>query len=148
MIDEVTRLLARALFQRKSGRQQEALQAIVQACERLFSMEAAQLFQFTPDQHFLMLIQGEPPLEARDKVLIYASLCAEAGQVYAELGRPEMAQASRLNALRLTLKARATFGSEALPDYARTPQELLAALPNLSLDPEMTAWQRQMEKEA
>src|SRR6476469_1843991 len=86
IIDEVGRLLARVVFKRRNRQPEEALQVLVQACERLFALEADKLFQFTPDQHFTMLTQDEPPEIARNKVLLYAALNAEAGQIYGELG--------------------------------------------------------------
>ena len=61
IIDEVGRLLARVVFKRRTGETEEALQTIVQACERLFSMEADKLFQFTPEKHYAMLLESEAP---------------------------------------------------------------------------------------
>jgi hypothetical protein len=136
MIDEVGRLLARVIFQRQNRREQEALQSVVQACERLFNLEAAQLFQFTPDQHFLMLTQGESSEDARDKVLLYAALNAEAARAYLSLHNPAMARSSFLNALRFTLRARKEFPPDGLPDYAPKIPELLDALKDQPLDPE------------
>ena len=139
IIDEVSRLLARVLLKRREGHPQEALHTIVQACERLFALEAHQLFQFTPDQHYLMLAEGEPPEIARQKILIYAALNTEAGHVYQKLAHRALARASYLSALRLALKARAQFGSDALPDYAPNLSDLLAALADEPLDPDTAA---------
>lgn len=136
MIDEVGRLLARVIFQRESGRQQEALQSVVQACERLFNLEAAQLFQFTPEQHFLMLTRDESPEDARDKVLLYAALNAEAARAYLAMQNPAMARNSSLNALRFTLRAQQEFSRENLPAYAPKIADLLAALKDQPLEPE------------
>src|SRR3954469_22888675 len=94
MIDEVGRLLARLIFQRENGRPQEALQSVVQACERLFNLDASSLFQFTPEQHFLMLTRDESPEDARDKVLLYAALNTEAARAYLALGNATMARNS------------------------------------------------------
>ena len=80
------------------------MQTVVQGCERLFAMEADPLFQFTPDQHYVMLTEGETPETARDKVLLYAALNLEAGHLYAKIDNRNMARASFLNALRLTLR--------------------------------------------
>lgn len=139
IIDEVSQLLARVLLKRREGQEQEALHTIVAACERLFALEAHQLFQFTPDQHYLMLTNGEPPEIARQKVLIYAALNAEAAGIYQKLGKLALARASFLSALRLSLKAREQFGAEALPDYAPKIDELLVALANEPLDPDTAA---------
>ena len=136
MIDEVGRLLARVVLQRRGGRQQEALQSIVQACERLFNLEAAQLFQFTPDQHFLMLTRDERPEDARDKVLLYAALNAEAASTYLALQKQTMARNSALNALHFTLRAKQEFSWENLPEYAPKIPDLLEALKGQPLDPD------------
>jgi hypothetical protein len=136
IIDEVGRLLARVIFQRQNRREQEALQSVVQACERLFNLEAAQLFQFTPDQHFFMLTQGESPEDARDKVLLYAALNTEAARAYLGLNNATMARSSFLNALRFTLRARKEFPTGNLPEYAPKVPELLDALKDQPLDPE------------
>ena len=106
IIDEVGRLLARVVFKRRAGSDQEALESVVEGCERLFGREAQQIFQLTPEQHFALLIENEEPLIARDKVLLYAALCAEAGRIYSRLGKPALAHASFTNALRLAVKAR------------------------------------------
>src|SRR5688500_7269712 len=135
IIDEVSRLLARAIFKRRSGEQQDALQAIVQACERLFSLEADQLFQFTPDQHFVMLTEGEEPEVGRNKVLLYAALNTEAGHVYSKMGNSPMARASYLNALRFALRARSEFPLENLPAYAPSLSVLREVLADAPLDP-------------
>jgi hypothetical protein len=136
IIDEVGRLLARIVLQRQTGREQEALQSVVQACERLFDLEASQLFRFTPDQHFLMLTQDESPEDARDKVLLYAALNAEAGRAYLAMKNPRLARSSFLNALRFTLRAQKEFPRENLPDYAPKTAGLLEALQGQPLDPD------------
>jgi len=136
IIDEVSAFLARVIFQRNKGNLQDALQTVVQGCERLFSMEAERLFQFTPDQHFAMLTLDEPPELARDKVLLYAALNAEAGKIYAALGNRPMARGSYLNALRFALKARIAYPavSAAPPTYAPTVTELIETLKDTPLD--------------
>lgn len=139
IIDEVSRLVARVVFKRRSGEQEEALQTVVQACERLFAMEADKLFQFTPEQHFLMLTEGEPPEIGRDKILLYAALNTEAGHIYTKTGNPTMARASFMNALRLTLRARTEFPPENLPPYAPNLNLLREALADAPLDPATAA---------
>ena len=139
LIDEVGRLLARAIFKRGTGAGQEALQTIVQACEQLFALEADKLFQFTPDQHFVMLTEGEEPTVARDKVLLYAALNREAAAAYTQLGNREMARATTLNALRFTLRARAELSSDNLPAFTPDIAGMLDQLGNAPLDPETEA---------
>ncbi len=134
LFDETIQLLARVIFQRSKGRLQDALQSVVQACERLFDMEGEQLFQFTPEQQYAMLTENEPAEAARDKALLYAALNAEAGRIYTEMGNLPMARGSFLNALRFTLKAQLSFGADNPPDYAPRIPELLNALKDAPLD--------------
>ena len=134
IIDEVGLLLRRVLQQRSSGRPDEALQSVVAACERLFQLEAAQLFQFTPDQHVAMLANGEPPDIARDKILLYAALNEEASRCYTTLGQPALSRQSLVNALRLTLKAAQICPGPGEPAYAPDPAKLLQLLGATPLD--------------
>jgi len=139
IIDEVGLLLRRALQLRNSRRPEEGLHSVVSACERLFQLEAVQLFQFTPDQHFAMLVDGEAPDIARDKVLLYAALNEEAGRCYRDLGNTALSQQSLLNALRLTLKAQQTCPGLGLPAFAPDPAALLRLLDQTPLDADTTA---------
>ena len=140
IIDEVGRLLARATFKRKTNADQEALEAIVTGFQRLFSLDGDQIFLLTPEQHYAMLTDdpGATPEDARDKVLLYAALSAEAGAIYAKLGNAALARATRLNALRFTLRARAraNFPQEGLPAYAPDTEALAATLAAEPLDAE------------
>lgn len=136
MIDEVGRLLARVIFKRKAGADQEALESVVVGCERLFGRPADQIFALNPEQQVAMLLDDTPPEFARDKLLLYAALNAEAGRIYQRLARPALARASFTQALRLTVKARVRFPTDNLPDYAPKTQDLLAALSGEPLDPE------------
>ena len=139
LIEQVGEFLKRAMRQRRKNTPQEALQSIMAACERLFAMDAVRLFQFLPDQHFVMLTEGEPTEIARDKVLIYAALNLEAGQCYVALNQPVLARQSFLNALRFTLRARQTFPAAGWPEFAPSLTELLDLLGDASLDPDTTA---------
>jgi hypothetical protein len=139
IIDEVGQLLARVIFKRRAGADQEALEHVVQACERLFAMDADKLFQLTPDQHFALLVENEPPEIARNKILIYAALNAEAGHVYTKLGKRELARATLLTALRFTLRAHTEFSGDDWPDYAPRTADLLAALAGEPLDADTIA---------
>jgi len=147
IIDEVRAFLARVIFQRNKGNLQDALQSVVSGCERLFAMDAERLFQFTPDQHFVMLTLDEPPEIARDKVLLYAALNAEAGKVYAALGNQPMARGSHLNALRFALKARIAYPAVSTPPPAYAPRmpDLLDALKDAPLDADTAELLREAE---
>ena len=139
IIDEVGLLLRRVLQQRTAGRPAEGLQSVVAACERLFQLEAPRLFQFNPDQQLAMLAEGEPPDIARDKVLLYAALNAEAGRCYRALGNLPLSRQSFVNALRLTAKARSTGSPDGWPSFAPAPVDLLKELEGQPLDADTTA---------
>lgn len=134
IIDEVGRLLARVVFKRKNGADQEALETVVQAAERLFALERTSLFQLKPEQQFAMLLDGESPEIGRDKVLLYAALNAEAGEVYFNQRNDAMARATFQFAAWLCEQARANFSMEQLPAYAPDPlvlrQRLEATTPS------------------
>jgi hypothetical protein len=145
IIEQVGQMLAQLIAKRRNDHgadhQQtmipaEALQSVVHGCERLFGMEAAQLFQFTPEQHVLMLAEGEAPENARAKILLYAALCAEAGHAYTALGKPAMARHSLINALRLTLRAKQIYGVQELPVFTLETPDLVALLKDAPLDAE------------
>lgn len=140
LIEQLGEFLACIIQQRERHAPQEALQSIMAACERLFGLEAVQIFQFTPDQHVAMLADGEPPQNARDKVLMYAALNVEAGECYLTLNQPKLARQSFLNALRLTLKARRQFPATVDPAFVPSIPSLLARLgENTPLDPDTAA---------
>src|SRR3954469_129673 len=91
IIEEVGRLLARAVFKRKAGADQEALETVVHGFTRLFQLDADQVFLLTPNQHYELLTEdAESPEYARDRLLLYAALSAEAGTLYAKQGNPLM----------------------------------------------------------
>jgi hypothetical protein len=142
LIDEAARLLSRLVSQREKGRPEEAQQALADAFARLFGREFHEVFQFTPDQHYLMLAEDATDETARDRRLLYAALNAEAAQLYDQLGRIELARASRLNALRFTLRALRDGPDAALPAYAPDPAGLAAGLGQAGLDPETAEWVR------
>jgi hypothetical protein len=139
LIEQVAQLLSRVIRQREQNSPHEALQSIMAACERLFGMEAVQIFQFTPDQHAAMLAEGEEPESAHDKIMMYAALNEQAGRCYGTLGQPKLAQQSFINALRLSLKAQQQFPGFDTPAFAPDQRELLRLLGDTPLDPEMTA---------
>jgi hypothetical protein len=136
IIDEVSRLVARLVFKRSTGSDQEALELAVQGFERLFNLDRHHLFQFTPDQQFVMLTLDEPPEIARDKVLLYAALSDEAGRTYTKMGNEKMATATYANALKFSLKARTIATDAPLPAFAPKIEELVALVGDDRLDDE------------
>ena len=139
LIEQVGQLLRRVIHQREQQAPHEALQSIMAACERLFGMEAVQIFQFTPDQHFDMLANDDIPESARDRILMYAALNAEAGHCYVALKKPQLARQSFVNALRLTLKTRQQFPVDDWPSFAPDLTQLLKLVGDAPLDADTLA---------
>lgn len=137
LIEQVAQLLSRVVKQREDHSPQEALQSIMAAFERLFGMEAVQVFQFSPDQHVAMLADGEEPEVAHDKILMYAALNEQAGLCYLGMGQSKLAQPSFINALRLLLKAQQEFPGFDAPPFAPQRDNLLRLLADAPLSTEL-----------
>jgi hypothetical protein len=139
LIEQVAQFLSRAIRERENASPQESLQTVMAGCERLFGLEAVRLFQFTPDQHVAMLIDGEDDPTAFQKIQIYAALNEEAGRSYAALGQTIHARLSFTNALRLVLKAQQRYPSLPAPDFAPKIDSLLDQLKSAPLDADTAA---------
>ena len=136
ILEEVGRLLARVTFRRQRGDSDDsALETVVFGLQRLFGLEADQIFLLTPEQHYEMLAADETPEFARDKILLYAALNVEAGHAYTRQGNRKMARATFTYALRFTLQARRDFSLEGLPPYTPDVDALLRSLADEPLDP-------------
>src|SRR5476651_1358698 len=95
ILEEVSRLLARVSFKRRKGDTDDAaLETVVFGFQRLFNLDSDQIFLLTPSQHYDLLADADAPEFARDRVLMYAALSAEAGYVYARQGNSAMARAT------------------------------------------------------
>lgn len=134
IIDEVSRILARIVFKRRAGADHEALETVVVGYQRLFNFDSDQIFLLTPEQHYSLLVADESPVDARDKVFLYAALSTEAGRIYAKMENRTMARACFLNALRFALRAKIDFPPEGPPEYAPDIAELRTALADEPLD--------------
>lgn len=139
ILEEVGRLIARLAFKRRKGDTDDtALETVVFGLQRLFNLQADQIFTLNPTQHYEMLTRDEEPEFARDKVLLYAALYTEAGHAYTRLGSRDKAAITFGTALRFVLKARAQFPHEGWPTYAPSITDLLDVLGDTPLDPETT----------
>lgn len=138
IIEEVGRLLARLSLKRKKGDSDEtALETVVFGLQRLFTLDADQIFLLTPEQHYEMLADEDVPEFARDKILLYAALNTEAGHAYVRQGNRAMARATFTNALRFTLRAEANYPRENWPEFSPKVDELLAAVADEPLDADL-----------
>ncbi len=129
IVEEVAEFLARVIFPAESkGRREDAMQSVVQAGKD-------QLFQFTPEQQFIMLTEHETPEIAGQKVLaLRRAQCRGRENLYDAGQSGKMARSCLINALRFTLMAQASFPSENPPAYAPRVPHLLDALKDAPLD--------------
>ncbi len=137
MVEEVTLKLARVIFHRKAGNDEEALEGVVSGCERLFGVDRDRLFQFTPDQQRTVLVLDIPPADAAAKLDLYAALNREAGLIYEAKGKTALASGCFRNALSLVLHARLDFPGETPLECSPKIEELRAHLKADDLNPEI-----------
>jgi hypothetical protein len=126
--------LAEALKLRQAGKYEHALIVLIQAQEKLFVRPAAEFIGLSLEDQVALLRRGESKSDARTKLLSYATLLREAGLVYQERDRPELAASAFQLALQVTLHVALEDESpdEAVQDSL---QELLARVPADQLQP-------------
>ena len=104
-VELAARAIAEALKLRGQGKIEQAMIVVVQAQEKLFAPPMAEFIGLPIDQQIRLLTISEPPQSARSKLLAYASLLREAGLIYAERDRSELAASAFQLALHVTLQA-------------------------------------------
>ena len=114
LVEQLREFLSQIVRLREVNRPDDALVAIVQAQEQLFSRPAAQFTPLLPDAQYRLLILGEKPAEARAKILLQSDLLAETARVYDAKDQPALAQGARHYALELLLLAAAQYPDPAL----------------------------------
>jgi hypothetical protein len=126
--------LAEAVKLRQGGRHEQALLVIIQTQEKLFVRPAAEFIGLTLDQQIELLRRGEKPVDVRMKLLAYASLMREAGEIYAARDRAELAAGAFQAALHVNL---VVATEDAAPDdnLLGTIGELLKRIPPDQLQP-------------
>ncbi|HEU5080140.1 MAG TPA: hypothetical protein VFT72_13085 [Opitutaceae bacterium] len=126
--------LAEAVRLRKGGRHEQALLVIIQTQEKLFVRPAAEFIRLNLDQQIELLRRGEKPSDARTKLLAYASLMREAGEIYAARDRADLAAGAFQAALHVSL---VVANEDVAPDenLRTTIGELLKQVPPEQLQP-------------
>jgi len=114
LVEQLREFLAQITRLREGGRPDDALVAIVRAQEKLFARPAAQFGALLPDAQFHMLVLGEQPEQAREKILLQADLLAETARVYEAKDQLALAQGARHYALALLRLAAVQFHDDAL----------------------------------
>lgn len=137
--------LARMMKYRTSGRYNEALDAAVEAQEKLFARTTAELAQLDLAHLIRLLRIDEPPGIADEKVMIYSNLLRETGLVYSALGRDDSAE----NCFQLALHVLLTVAAEQYPapDETRAAlRDLLARIPPDRLHPPVIEMLERMDR--
>lgn len=130
----VRQALAQAVKLREEGKSDHALRVLLQAQERLFARPLDTFAGLSIDEQLALLAAGETAAVAREKRLGYAALLREAGMLYLDRDRPELAVSAFQLALHVMLSVVAEApetAEEHLPAIrdllARVPPELLYA---------------------
>jgi hypothetical protein len=99
----VRQAITQAVKLRQAGQPDHALRVLLQAQENLFARPIAAFAGFTVDEQLAFLAAGESAANAREKRLAYAALLREAGFVYLERERHELAESAFQLALHVML---------------------------------------------
>jgi hypothetical protein len=138
LLEQAIEATLRAAKLRQGGQYEESLHSVIFSMEKLFGLTIRDLSQQSADQIFVQLTEGESPIDARNKCLVFAALNQQAGLTYAEQDLTALAQAAFYLALVFTLRALIAFPRTDLPAVAPKIDELLNLLDGFEL-PEDTA---------
>lgn len=120
--------LSEAMRLREQKKYEQALIALVHAQEKLFARPTAEFIGLPIDEQLRLLNVAEPPAAARAKSLGYASLIREAGLVYQDRDRPDLAASAFQLALHVVLSVAVTL-SEPDEQTQAALQDLLSRVP-------------------
>ncbi|HTL66226.1 MAG TPA: hypothetical protein VL200_01060 [Lacunisphaera sp.] len=126
--------IAQMIKYRTTGRYTEALDAALQAQEKLFTRTTAELAKLDLAELIRLLRVDEPPETADEKVLIYGNLLRETGLVYLAMDRNDSAE----NCFQLALHVILTVACEQpqpSDEVRETLRDLLARIPPDHLHP-------------
>jgi hypothetical protein len=124
----IRQAIAQALKLRQAGQPDHALRVLLNAQEKLFARPLASVTGLGLDEQLSLLAAGENAATAREKHHAYAALLREAGLVYLDRDRPELAIGAFQLALQvmLTVVVASPAPAEEQLDLMR---DLLARIP-------------------
>jgi len=128
MIEEFTQLLARLKSLKQEQRWEEVAGTLEEHFQRLVGTSARAVAQLSETELLAKLIQGEPTLAVREKILILASLLKEAGDVATAQAKFDEGRACYLKGLHLLLEALARGDVYETPEFVPSVEVFVAAL--------------------
>ena len=126
--------IAQIVKYRTTGRYNEALDAALQAQEKLFARPTAELAGLSLEEMLRLLRLDETPAAGDEKILGYAALLRETGLVYAAIDRIESAQSCFQLSLHVMLTV-ATVQKAPAPETLDALRDLLDRIPPAQLHP-------------
>jgi hypothetical protein len=136
LIEQAIQVILKITFQRESGRQDEAVNTVVDSIEKLFGITVQDLAILSADQLYDQLTREESPENARNKCIIFAALNYQAGLAYEAKGLKLLSQEALHVALIFTLRAQVNFPRTDLPEFAPDVGDLLRRLEGFELPPD------------
>jgi hypothetical protein len=115
LIEEAAQVIAQIAHLREEGQPGQAVNAVIDALQKLFGLSVDELGSLDTDQLFAQLTLEESPENARDKCIIFAALNNQAGLAYADRDLPALAQPAFHLALVFTLRALTGFSRAGPP---------------------------------
>jgi hypothetical protein len=138
LIEQAIQVLLSITFQRESGKQDDAVNTVVDSIEKLFGITVQDLAMLSADQLYDQLTREESPENARNKCIIFAALNYQAGLAYEAKGLKLLSQEALHVALIFTLRALVNFPKTDLPDFTPDAGDILRRLEGFSLPPTTT----------
>lgn len=126
--------IAQALKLREAGQTDHALRVLLQAQEKLFARPLDTFAALTVDEQLALLAAGENAETAREKRVAYAAVLREAGLVYLDRNRPDLAVGAFQLALHVLLTVIVEGPANADENIA-TARDLLSRIPPEMLHP-------------
>lgn len=128
MIEELRRVLAAIIEQKKAGLWVEAGGTIDEQMVRLVGCDAATALRLGETELKARLVRGESTQVVPEKQLILAALFKETGEIAADTGDAELAHSYRLKALELLLDTPDSYDPDGSPDFIPRVETLVALI--------------------
>ena len=127
-LDLIRQFLTQAIKLRDKGSPEQALQILLQGQEKLFARPAPEFIGLSLDEQLRLLTIGETAENSRAKRLAYAMLLREAGNIYRERDRSDLAESAFQLALHVLLTVTIETPAESSPQI-ESIRELVSQIP-------------------
>src|SRR5215475_11287557 len=128
MIEEFFQALSKIKSFKNAQQWREAVASVDEEFRRLLGSDAVAVSQLSETELLARVVQGEPTLAVREKILIVATLLKEAGDVLTGQGRTAEAQISYLKGLHLLLDTLGRGEVFECPQFVPKVEEFMIAL--------------------